>query len=93
MPRRLDASTSPDIVKICQDHLKVRPYLILDCSELLFLTSAGLATFAQISREADNLGGAVHIAACTKDSLQVIKSSGFGRAWPLFDSVNEAKKG
>ena len=93
MPRRLDASTSPKIAESCQAHLEVHPYLILDCSELLFLTSSGLAIFAQISREAEKRGGALRVAGCTKDSLRVIQMTRLDRVLSLFDNVTEARKG
>ena len=93
MPRRLDASTAPQIASICQSYLAIHPYLIIDCSDMLFLTSAGLAMFVSINQEAASLGGALHIAGCTRDSLKVIKAAGFEQEFPLFDNVAEAKEG
>ncbi len=92
MPRRLDASTVPQFTEICMAYVKTRPYLIFDCSELDFLTSSGLAMFAKINRESESLGGALHVANCTKDTLRVIELTRFDRVLTLFDTVDEAKR-
>lgn len=93
MPRRLDATTVPRITESCQAHLKAHPYLILDCSELVFLASAGLAMFAKLNREVGEQNGALRVAGCGKDVLRVIKMTRFDRVLSLFDSVAEAKQG
>lgn len=93
MPRRLDATTVPQITESCQEHLKTHPYLILDCSELIFLASAGLAMFAKLNREAEERDGVLRVAGCGQDALRVIEIMRFDRVLSLFDSVAEAKQG
>ncbi len=91
MPRRLDASTVPQLTEDCLTYLDTAPYLIFDCSELVFLTSSGLAMFAAVKRRAESKGGALHVAGCTRDTLRVIEMTRFDRVLSLFDSVDEAK--
>ena len=52
LSRRLDAATSPEITRECLNLLDLNPYLVLDLSETVFLASAGLATFVQLNRKA-----------------------------------------
>ncbi len=93
MPRRLDATTAPQITESCKAHLEEHSYLILDCSEMVFLASAGLAMFAGINRQAEKQGGELRVAGCTKDSLRVIEMMRFDKVLSLFDNVAEAMKG
>ncbi len=92
MPRRLDAANSPEVAEKCLTHLNDHPYLVLDCSGLAFLTSAGLAMFAQLNRKAQELNGILRVAGCSGDVLRVIKMTRFDRVLSLFDNVTEATK-
>jgi N-acetylglucosaminyldiphosphoundecaprenol N-acetyl-beta-D-mannosaminyltransferase len=92
MPRRLDGATMPKTTDICLAFLEAHPYLILDCSEMVFLTSAGLAMFVQLNRLAEEQGGALRVAGCSEDALRVIKMTRFDQVLSLFDNMTEAIK-
>ncbi len=91
MPRRLDASTVPEITESCMKQLESDSYLIADCSELVFLTSAGLAMLAQLDRKVKEQDGVLRVAGCARDTLRVIEMTRFDRVLSLFDSVAEAQ--
>lgn len=90
MPRRLDSATVPEVTETCTALLALHSYVVLDCSEVVFLTSAGLAMLAQLQRQADSGDGALRVAGCTDDVLRVIQMTRFDRVLALFDDVTEA---
>ncbi len=90
MPRRLDAATVAEATEMCTKLLAENPFLILDCSEMVFLTSAGLAMLAQLQRRAAGQGGTLRLADCSPDVLRVIQMTRFDRVLALFDNVTEA---
>jgi N-acetylglucosaminyldiphosphoundecaprenol N-acetyl-beta-D-mannosaminyltransferase len=90
MPRRLDAATTPNVTEECMSVLEQRQYVIIDCSELVFLTSAGLAMLAQLHRTAEENGGMLRITSCSEDVMRVIKMTRFDRVLSIFDSVTSA---
>jgi N-acetylglucosaminyldiphosphoundecaprenol N-acetyl-beta-D-mannosaminyltransferase len=90
MPRRLDAATVSNVQATCTALLAENPYLALDCSEMVFLTSAGLAMLAQLHRQAEGQGGELRVAGCSQDALRVIEMTRFDRVLSLFESVTEA---
>ena len=42
-------------------------HVVLDCSGMVFLTSAGLAMLAQFHRQAEEKGGELRVAGCSPD--------------------------
>ncbi|MCP4424512.1 MAG: WecB/TagA/CpsF family glycosyltransferase [Chloroflexi bacterium] len=90
MPRRLDSATVSEVAETCAALLETQLHLILDCSEMVFLTSAGLAMLAQLQRQAEGQGGALRVAGCLPDALRVIQMTRFDRVLSLFDNVTEA---
>ncbi len=90
MPRRLDAATAPSVTEESLAVLKQRQFVIIDCSEMVFLTSAGLAMLAQLQRAAEEKGGMLRVAGCSEDVLRVIKMTRFDRILSIFDSVTSA---
>ncbi|MCB9420709.1 MAG: WecB/TagA/CpsF family glycosyltransferase [Ardenticatenaceae bacterium] len=90
MPRRLDAATVPEVTETCTAVLKEHSYVVLDCTGLAFLTSAGLAMLAQFHRQAEEKGGILRVAGCSDDVMRVIQMTRFDRMLTLFDNVTGA---
>ncbi len=51
--------------------------LVIDCSELEYISSAGLRFFMQLKRETDRLGGGVRITHLNEDVSDIFRMSGF----------------
>lgn len=90
MPRRLDAATVPEVTEECTAVFNQHSHVILDCTEMVFLTSAGLAMLAQFHRKAAERGGALRVAGCSDDVMRVIQMTRFDRMLALFDDVASA---
>jgi N-acetylglucosaminyldiphosphoundecaprenol N-acetyl-beta-D-mannosaminyltransferase len=90
MPRRLDAVTVPEMTEKGTAVLNEHNHVILDCTGMAFLTSAGLAMLAQFQRKAEEKGGALRVAGCSNDVLRVIEMTRFDRVLTLFDDVTSA---
>lgn len=90
MPRRLDAVTVPEMTEKGTAVLSEHNHVILDCTGMAFLTSAGLAMLAQFQRKAEENGGALRVAGCSNDVLRVIEMTRFDRVLSLFDDVTSA---
>jgi len=89
-PRRLDASTTPQMTQECIHILAENPRLVLDLSSSDFLASAGLAALVQLKRQAEQNGGNVRLAGCSADIARVIKLVHFDRLFNLYTDVQAA---
>jgi N-acetylglucosaminyldiphosphoundecaprenol N-acetyl-beta-D-mannosaminyltransferase len=88
--RRLDATTAPDMIKIGAASLARHRYLILDLSETVILTSAGLSALAHLNRLAQEQHGALRVTGCSTDVMQVIKMVRFDKVLALYRDVGSA---
>jgi len=89
-PRRLDATTAPEMAETCTALLGNNPYVVLDLSETVLLASAGLAALAQINRVASEHNGELRVANCSKDVLRVIEMVRFDKILSLYSDVPAA---
>lgn len=90
MPRRLDATTTAEMLETCAAALKHNANLVLDFSHTVFLASAGLAALAQVSRQAKGQGGEVRLTSCSKDVRQVMEMVRFDQVVPLYNDLAAA---
>ena len=51
--------------------------LEIDCSELTYISSAGLRFFMPLKRESEAKGGSVHISHLNEDVNDIFRMSGF----------------
>ena len=76
LPRLVDAEAAHDILERSIQRLERSQRLILDCSDTVFLASAGMAMMLKIDRMARERGGMLRIAACSPDvqrTLELVK--------------------
>ncbi len=92
MPRRLDAATCPEIAGECSKLLDRNPYLVLDLSDTVFLASAGLATFVQLKRKAQEQRGELRLTGCSKDVKSVLRLAHFDQLFPIYNDVFAATR-
>lgn len=90
LPRRFDAETAPEISTSCNQLLQKAPYLILDFKDTAFLGSAGLAVLLSLNRVAQEKGGGVRLATCSKDVLQVFKLVRFDKVFTFYHDSSTA---
>ena len=58
--------------------------LLLDCSEMEYISSAGLRFFMQLKRESEAKGGSIRITHLNEDVADIFRMSGFQN---IFDIV------
>ena len=51
--------------------------IIVDCTELEYITSAGLRFFMQLKRESEAKGGSIRICHLNEDVADIFRMSGF----------------
>ena len=51
--------------------------LVIDCSELEYISSAGLRFFMQLKRESEAKGGSIRITNMNEDVADIFRMSGF----------------
>jgi anti-anti-sigma factor len=90
---RLDTTSAPAFQKnmeelISQGDTKI----VLDCKEMVYLSSAGLRSLLVVAKKAAAAGGCVH--CCTLQAMvkSVFDVAGFTGKIPVFGSVEEALK-
>jgi N-acetylglucosaminyldiphosphoundecaprenol N-acetyl-beta-D-mannosaminyltransferase len=94
-PRRLDATTATEFSEHCVEQLKTNPHLTLDLSNTVFLASAGMAALLQLHKRARESGGALHVAACSRDvtrSLQLAKLDTVLTIFPTLQAATGQKQ-
>lgn len=83
---RVDTTTAPEFQKLITDVMNDKPKrLILDCSQLEYISSAGLRALLIIAKTAKSAGINVNLCALTDFVVDVLATSGF-------DSFFEIKK-
>lgn len=64
-----------DKLQVVLDHAAEK--LLIDCSELEYISSAGLRFFMQLKRESEAKGGSVRIEHLNEDVADIFRMSGF----------------
>ena len=57
--------------------------LVMDCSELEYISSAGLRFFMQLKRETEAKGGNIRITNLNEDVADIFRMSGFHNIFSL----------
>ncbi|HZY43107.1 MAG TPA: STAS domain-containing protein [Anaerolineae bacterium] len=88
---RLDAVTVPTLEEFLQSELSAgHNYLILDLSEVSYLSSSGLRALLQARRQAQAAGGDLVLAAMSVRAQEIFEMIGFTNLFRVFDRVAEA---
>lgn len=59
--------------------------LEIDCSEMEYISSAGLRFFMQLKRESEAKGGSVRVAHLNEDVADIFRMSGFNNIFEIED--------
>ena len=87
----LDAHTAPQFEKAIQDEFEAgRNRLIVDCSKLSYISSAGLGVFMSFIEEIREAGGDIKLAGIVPKVYQVFEVLGFPDLFDILDDVPAA---
>ena len=64
-----------DDLQVILDH--AAEAVLVDCSELEYISSAGLRFFMQLKRESEAKGGSIRVANLNEDVAEIFRMSGF----------------
>jgi anti-anti-sigma factor len=88
---RLDAETSPSVEKWLMDLLgQGERRLVLDFSELAYISSSGLRLLIQVARNLHKTNGKLALAALSDYVLEIIKITGFTSILSIYPTCEEA---
>ena len=87
----LDAHTAPQFEKAVEEEFEAgRLRIIVDCSRLTYISSAGLGVFMSFVEEIREAGGDIKIAGLTPKVYQVFEILGFPALFDIVDDVPAA---
>ncbi len=87
----LDAHTAPAFETAIEDEIRSgRVRLVVDCSRLTYISSAGLGVFMSFLEEIREQGGDIKLAAITPKVFQVFDVLGFPQLFDITGSVEAA---
>ncbi len=89
----LDAHTAPDFEKVLQDLVEEnRVQIVVNLSELSYISSAGLGVFMGFIEDVRKKGGDIKLAEPTEKVFRVFDLLGFPVLYEVFPSETEAIK-
>ena len=89
---RLDASTSIEAQKDLESVLEAESTrLLIDLSELEYISSAGLRVLLVVAKKMQQKGGKIVLSTLTPNVKEVFEISGFSSIFKIFDSVEESQ--
>jgi len=87
----VDALTSPELVKVLNDHIhNGHPNIVVDFEKVEFMSSAGLRAILASVKEARTAGGDFRLAAPQPSIEKVLKMAGFHNIVKIYPTVSEA---
>jgi anti-sigma B factor antagonist len=89
----LDAHTAPQFEKAVQEEFEAGHIrLIVDCSKLSYISSAGLGVFMIFVEEIREVGGDIKICGLAPKVFQVFEILGFPSLFDIVDDIPAAVK-
>ena len=90
-PPELTAASEDAFDALAAPHLTgAAPGLVIDLSEVSFITSAGLGRLVYVGRTLDERGATVALAGGTRSVVKLIRTVGLDSVMPHFHTVEEA---
>jgi anti-sigma B factor antagonist len=87
----IDALTADQVTGCIDERISSgEKYLVLDLSEVEFMSSAGLRVILGAMKETRQQGGDLYLAGAQAGVDRVLKMSGFSKILKTYDSVDEA---
>jgi anti-anti-sigma factor len=89
-PRTLDAKSAPFLLDRCSTIPMDQAKLVLDFSETVFVSGAGLTALMKLSHELRGRGGELRAAGCSRDIVHGLKLVRLDQFIALYENVAEA---
>ena len=86
---RLDAQTAPDLDKEMLPEIDKRLDIVLDVSELEYISSMGIRSLVQAAKKTAEVNQRVAICGMTSEVKEVIEVSGVSAFLDVYDSVSD----
>lgn len=88
---KLDANSSPDVEKKLQALMdRGEERLVLDLSELTYISSLGLRIFISVAKNIRNVDGKLALAGLNDHIYEIFKIARFTNIFSIFPSCEEA---
>jgi serine/threonine-protein kinase RsbW len=89
---RIDAVTSPQMSAEIRARIDAGTrYLLLDLSDVSFMSSSGLRTLLVIRKNLMTLGGELRLAALQPQVMEIFDITGFAQVFAIHTSLDEAQ--
>lgn len=86
---RLDALTAIDFDRLIREKLAETSRTQIDCSELDYISSAGLRVMLSTAKRLKEQGGELRLAALKETVATVFKISGFDKIIPILPALDD----
>jgi anti-anti-sigma factor len=88
---KLDANTSPSVEEQLQAVMdQGEKRLVLDLSELTYISSLGLRVFIVVAKEMQKVNGKLALARLNERIYEIFKIAGFTRIFSIYPTCEEA---
>lgn len=91
-PGRLDAVTSAELENDWVARIEDKPRMVVDFSDCMFLTSAGLALLNRLNQLAKARNGEIRVCGCSQDVQRVIALAQIGSFVAIYPDLAAALK-
>jgi anti-anti-sigma factor len=86
----LDGVSAPDFDKQTEEWLNGASRIVLDCSQLEYISSAGIRSLLSLARKTKSHGGSLVLCNPGEITEKVLTLSGFAGILPMYKSLDEA---
>lgn len=90
LPQQVDSETSASAEALIVDALRPGAGLIVDGSEVTYMSAAGVRVFARALHRAEEIGARIAFCRFTGAAADCLLVSGFTQLFEVVDSVEEA---
>jgi len=91
---RLDATSAPLLERKLLEQIDGGvKNMVLDFSEVNYLSSAGMRLLLSITKKLKGLNGALHCCSVGEEVMEIVKMAGFERIIHIFPTEREALQG
>lgn len=90
LPQQVDSETSASVETLIVEALRPGAGVIVDGSEVTYMSAAGVRVFARALHRAEELGARIAFCRFTGAAMDCLLVSGFTQLFEVVDSVEEA---
>lgn len=87
---RLDTSNYLEFEKVLMEQIQYHPKIVINCSELSYISSSGLRVFLIALKAIQKQNGDIRLANLTNPIFEIFNTAGFSGIFSIFNSLEEA---